>query len=259
MPQIATARGPPSRRALLGYNDEGRQALIYADRVATGMPDKVLANLRRRLDPLARASSPLGAAPRRKTRFGSPLVLSRVHWVEPRLVVEISYLTWTEDGLLRQTVYVGLRSDEPAAQVQHFPADSHLGRIKILARDWNEHGRHDPPPPLAGRSGYQIPRRLDRPLFLKLAACDWIAERRNLLLTGRAAWARVGSPARSATRRAEKTCRFSTPALPDSSSIWPSPMGISVAFATPWGMTAICAQETAGVDVKRTLRIGAGT
>ena len=31
---------------------------------------------------------------------------------------------------------------------------------------------------------YQTPRGLDRALFLKLAACDWIAERRNLLLTG---------------------------------------------------------------------------
>ena len=31
---------------------------------------------------------------------------------------------------------------------------------------------------------YQSPRGLDRALFLKLAACDWIAERRNLLLTG---------------------------------------------------------------------------
>jgi DNA replication protein DnaC len=31
---------------------------------------------------------------------------------------------------------------------------------------------------------YQTPRRLDRALFLKLSACDWIAERRNLLITG---------------------------------------------------------------------------
>jgi len=65
---------------------------------------------------------------------------------------------------------------------------------------------------LAGRSGYQIPRGLDRALFLKLAACDWIAERRNLLLTGASSLGKVGSPARSATRRAEKTCPFSTPA-----------------------------------------------
>jgi hypothetical protein len=27
-------------------------------------------------------------------------------------------LTWTGDGLLRQTVYVGLREDKPAEQVQ---------------------------------------------------------------------------------------------------------------------------------------------
>jgi ATP-dependent DNA ligase len=54
----------------------------------------------------------------RKTRFGSPLVLSRVHWVEPKLVAEITYLTWTADNLLRHTVYVGLREDKPAEQVR---------------------------------------------------------------------------------------------------------------------------------------------
>jgi ATP-dependent DNA ligase len=67
------------------------------------MPVKVLADLRRRLDP-----SPTG----------QPVVLSRVHWVEPKLVAEITYLTWTADGLLRHTVYVGLREDKPADQVR---------------------------------------------------------------------------------------------------------------------------------------------
>ena len=102
---------------LLGYyRDDGK--LIYAGRVGTGMPDKVLADLRRRLDPLARKTSPLDVLPPRKTRFGSPLVLSRVHWVEPKLVAEITYLTWTADNLLRHTVYVGLREDKPADQVR---------------------------------------------------------------------------------------------------------------------------------------------
>jgi bifunctional non-homologous end joining protein LigD len=41
-----------------------------------------------------------------------------VHWVEPKLVVEITYLTWTADNLLRHTVYVGLRGDKPAAEVR---------------------------------------------------------------------------------------------------------------------------------------------
>jgi len=62
-------------------------------RVGTGMPDKVLADLRRRLEPLARKSQPLSVPPPRKTRFGSPLVLSRVHWVEPKLLAEITFLT----------------------------------------------------------------------------------------------------------------------------------------------------------------------
>ena len=99
------------------------------------MPAKVLADLRRRLDPLARSTSPLsapppretrfGAPPPRETRFGSPLLVSRVHWVKPQLVAEISYLTWTENGLLRQTVYVGLREDKPADQVRREVARSY--------------------------------------------------------------------------------------------------------------------------------------
>jgi ATP-dependent DNA ligase len=58
------------------------------------------------------------APPPGKTRFGSPLVLSRAHWVERRLVAEITYLTWTADGLVRHTVYLGLRSDKPSSEVR---------------------------------------------------------------------------------------------------------------------------------------------
>jgi ATP-dependent DNA ligase len=98
------------------YTDDGK--LIYAGRVGTGMSVKVLANLRRRREPLARQTSALRSPPPRSTRFGSPLVLSRVHWVEPKLVAEITYLTWTGDGLLRHTVFVGLREDKPASGVR---------------------------------------------------------------------------------------------------------------------------------------------
>src|SRR5207245_8432933 len=46
-------------------------------------------------------------------RFGSPLVLSRVHWVRPELVAEVKYLTWTDDNLLRQVVYEGCAKTSP--------------------------------------------------------------------------------------------------------------------------------------------------
>jgi ATP-dependent DNA ligase len=82
------------------------------------MPDNVLSDLRRRLEPLTCAKSTLNVPPPRKTRFGSPLLLSRVHWVEPKLVAEITYLIWTGDGLLRHMVYVGLREDKPAEDVR---------------------------------------------------------------------------------------------------------------------------------------------
>jgi ATP-dependent DNA ligase len=61
---------------------------------------------------------PLKLPPPRTTRFGSPLVLSRVHWVRPELVAEVKYLTWTGDHLLRQVVYEGLREDKPAKEVR---------------------------------------------------------------------------------------------------------------------------------------------
>jgi ATP-dependent DNA ligase len=107
---------PHLRALLLGYyTDDGK--LTYAGRAGTGMPVKVLADLRRRLDPLARQTSSLSVRPPRSSRSGSPLVLSPVHWVEPKLVAEITYLTWTADNLLRHTVYVRLREDKPAEQV----------------------------------------------------------------------------------------------------------------------------------------------
>jgi ATP-dependent DNA ligase len=61
---------------------------------------------------------PLDVPPPRESRFGSPLVLSRVHCVRPELVAEVKYLTWTDDNLLRQVVYEGLREDKPASEVR---------------------------------------------------------------------------------------------------------------------------------------------
>jgi DNA ligase D-like protein (predicted ligase) len=101
---------------LLAYYDpDGR--LIYAGRVGTGMDHAELGRLWRRLQPLATAQMPLDKAPPRTNRFGSPLVLSRVHWVRPELVLEVKYLTWTDDNLLRQVAYEGMREDKAPSDV----------------------------------------------------------------------------------------------------------------------------------------------
>src|ERR1700740_1251879 len=74
-----------------------------------------------RLQALAPDQMALDVPPPRSTRFGSPLVLSRVHWVRPELVAEVKFLTWTDDNLLRQVVYEGLREDKPAIEVRRSP------------------------------------------------------------------------------------------------------------------------------------------
>jgi bifunctional non-homologous end joining protein LigD len=102
---------------LLGYYEpDGR--LLYAGRVGTGMSVNTLGMLHATLKPLATPKMALAVAPPRKTRFGGPFALSKVHWVKPEKVCEITYLTWADEGLLRHTVFVGLREDKPAREVR---------------------------------------------------------------------------------------------------------------------------------------------
>jgi len=117
---------PEGRRPYIGalllayYDPDGR--LVYAGRVGTGIKQAELERLWRRLAPLATDKMPLDTPPPRTNRFGSSLILSRVHWVRPELVAEVKFLTWTDDNLLRQVVYQGLREDKPASEVRrHVP------------------------------------------------------------------------------------------------------------------------------------------
>ncbi len=85
---------------LLGYYDHGK--LRYAGKVGTGFSDQVLMELKEKLMSLDRESSPFDDEVREKD----------VHWVEPKLVAEIGFENWTEEGRLRQPRYRGLRYDK---------------------------------------------------------------------------------------------------------------------------------------------------
>jgi bifunctional non-homologous end joining protein LigD len=102
---------------LLGYYTP-ESKFLYAGRVGTGMPVFELERLWQRLQPLVVNKMPLTEPPPRSNRFGSPLVLSRVHWVRPEMVVEVTYGEWTPDGLLRHVVYLGEREDKLATEVR---------------------------------------------------------------------------------------------------------------------------------------------
>jgi bifunctional non-homologous end joining protein LigD len=109
---------------LLGYYTLNGE-LVYAGRAGTGLPGAELERLWQRLRPLVINRMPLAELPPRGTRFGSPLVLSRVHWVRPEMVLEVTYVEWTPDGLLRHVVYLGERQDKLATEVRRSPP--HIG------------------------------------------------------------------------------------------------------------------------------------
>ncbi|MGH7524094.1 MAG: DNA ligase D [Gemmatimonadales bacterium] len=93
---------------LLAVHDQGHWR--YAGRVGSGIPDEMLRNLSSRLRTLARRESPFAARP-----AGIP---GTVRWVEPRLVVEVSFTEWTPDGRLRHPVFQGVREDKPPSEVR---------------------------------------------------------------------------------------------------------------------------------------------
>jgi bifunctional non-homologous end joining protein LigD len=94
---------------LLGVFDQ-RRDLRYAGRVGTGFTHKSLAELRARLEPLARRTPPFVDPPKGYAAKG-------VHWVEPKLVAEVRFTEWTEDNLLRHPSFHGLREDKAPAGI----------------------------------------------------------------------------------------------------------------------------------------------
>jgi bifunctional non-homologous end joining protein LigD len=91
---------------LLGVRD-ARKGLKYSGKVGTGFTADSLRDLSRRLHPLERTSPP----------FSDPPRLRGAHWVEPKLVAEVAFTHWTDDGRLRHPSFQGLREDKPARDV----------------------------------------------------------------------------------------------------------------------------------------------
>jgi bifunctional non-homologous end joining protein LigD len=92
---------------LVGYF-EGDD-LVFAGKVGTGLDNKGLVEMRRRLDELELPASPFTRA------TGLPRL--RVHWARPELVVQVAFMEWTPTDKLRHPRLVGLRDDKAARDV----------------------------------------------------------------------------------------------------------------------------------------------
>jgi bifunctional non-homologous end joining protein LigD len=85
---------------LLGVWEEGR--LRYVGHTGPGFTGAELTKVAARLGAIETATCPF--TPR-------PATNERPHWVEPRLVAEVRFTEWTDDGRLRHPTYLGLRDD----------------------------------------------------------------------------------------------------------------------------------------------------
>jgi len=97
---------------VLGVYDEGQ--LRWVGNVGTGFDQKTLAWLSERLRPLITEKCPFAVRP--KPDRG-------MTWVKPELVAQVKFAHWTTDGRLRAPVYLGLRQDKAAQEVERESAD----------------------------------------------------------------------------------------------------------------------------------------
>lgn len=111
---------------LLGVYEESG-ALQYAGRVGTGFSEEGLIGLHRRLKKLARSQAPVINPPSGYDAKG-------VHWVRPKLVAEVRFAEWTQEGLLRHAAFLGLRPDKPPRQVVREEAHSTSALLQAPAQ-----------------------------------------------------------------------------------------------------------------------------
>jgi bifunctional non-homologous end joining protein LigD len=90
----------------VGRREGGK--LVYAGKVRTGYTETTARELRERLDPFIRKQSPLSI----------PVKKPKATWVEPEVDAEIEYGALTDDGLLREAVFKGVRDDLTAPKVK---------------------------------------------------------------------------------------------------------------------------------------------
>jgi bifunctional non-homologous end joining protein LigD len=83
----------------LGRWEDGK--LLYAGKAQTGFKQEALYELRERLDPYIRPTSPLSI----------PVKKPKATWIEPVLEAEIQYSALTAEKRLRAPVYKGIRDD----------------------------------------------------------------------------------------------------------------------------------------------------
>jgi bifunctional non-homologous end joining protein LigD len=88
--------------------------LKYIGHTGTGFTEKILKDVFKTLQPDVRKTSPFDT----KVPINAP-----VTWVDPKHVCAIKYTEVTDDGILRHPVFMGLRIDKKAKEVDHLDVE----------------------------------------------------------------------------------------------------------------------------------------
>jgi ATP-dependent DNA ligase len=105
---------------VVGYY-EGRK-LYFAGRVRAGLTPHTRAEIFRRIAPDQTTRCPFVNLPSSATsHWGEGITqedMTKLWWVKPRIVVEVSFVEWTRDGHLRHSQFVRVRDDKTAREVR---------------------------------------------------------------------------------------------------------------------------------------------
>ncbi len=103
---------------------EGEE-FVYAGRAGTGLSEHDMLELEKKFENRKRAASPFGIAPKAKSN-------ERITWLEPELVAEIKFAEWTQEYLLRQASFKGLRTDKEPKDIRREKAEEDIHSSSMI-------------------------------------------------------------------------------------------------------------------------------
>jgi bifunctional non-homologous end joining protein LigD len=139
---------------LVGLYEKGK--LNYIGKIGTGFNNQLQKELMAKMKKLATTKVPFSTVPDvdKPSRFRPNPPKSKVTWLKPELVCEVSYAEITEDGVMRHPSFEGLREDKNVKDVKKEEAVSN----KTIERSVKTSNKYTKPVKDAGRKTLLNPK-----------------------------------------------------------------------------------------------------
>jgi bifunctional non-homologous end joining protein LigD len=115
---------------ILGLFD--KDELKYVGNCGTGFNDESLKELYTKFELLKTGTSPFLSIPKFTWAKGKPT------WIKPELVANIKFLEWSDEGIMRSPVFMGLREDKEPRQVINESLVADKNAVNTKGRDFEK-------------------------------------------------------------------------------------------------------------------------